>query len=217
MILQKIIIPAVFVAAIFAMAPFVVHPAEAHILKTFNMTGMSSSMPGMPSNVSVKIGWLNEPPLQGDTNEIDVYIYNGTNDSAPPIADTGLNNMTVSIQYGGQTKDITSIFSPSDDTPGLYTAAMRPTQLGTYNVIIKGNIDGLTIPPTTYPMQDVEAKDKYYFPSAPNQVMQNMSSTNTPPSTNQAVPEFGPVASFVLVAAVIGGVVVTARNGIFKF
>ncbi|MGH2613046.1 MAG: hypothetical protein ACRDFB_08380, partial [Rhabdochlamydiaceae bacterium] len=47
------------------MIPFVIHPAEAHILKTFNMTG--TAMPGMPSQVSVKIGWLNEPPLVGDT------------------------------------------------------------------------------------------------------------------------------------------------------
>ena len=138
------------VAAII-ISPLVLHPAEAHILKTFN-------------NVSVKIGWLNEPPLVGDTNEIDIYVYNGTSDTAPPIADTGLNNMTVTIQYGGQTRDITSYFSASDDTPGLYTAAIIPTQIGTYNVIIKGNIDGVTIPPTTYPMQDVEAKDKYNFP-----------------------------------------------------
>src|SRR5579872_385291 len=206
--LQKITIPMILVAAFIAATPFVIHPAEAHILKTFN-------------NVSVKIGWLNEPPLQGDTNQIDIYVYNGTSDSAPPIADTGLNNMTVTIQYGGTTKDITSLFSASDDTPGLYTAAMRPTQLGTYNVVIKGNIDGVTIPPTIYPMQDVEAKDKYYFPSAPGQTsktMQNMTlSNNTASSGSQTVPEFGPVASLVLVMAVISVVIVTGRTRIFKF
>ncbi|HJU14588.1 MAG TPA: hypothetical protein VJ792_09060 [Candidatus Nitrosotalea sp.] len=148
---RHLVIPILLAVAAVAVAPFVIHPAEAHILKTFN-------------NVSVKIGWMNEPPLVGDTNQIDVYIYNGTNDSAPPIADTGLDHMTVSIQYGGQTKDITSFFSASDDTPGLYSAAIIPTQIGTYNVIIKGTIGGVTIPPTTYPMQDVEGKDKYNFP-----------------------------------------------------
>ncbi|MGI0102732.1 MAG: hypothetical protein ACREA7_09085, partial [Nitrosotalea sp.] len=103
------------------MIPFVIHPAEAHILKTFNMTG--TAMPGMPSQVSVKIGWLNEPPLVGDTNQFQIFIYNGADDSAPPIADTGLDNMTVTVQYGGQTKDYTSYFDASDDTPGEYDAA----------------------------------------------------------------------------------------------
>ena len=155
-------IPIILAIAVIVAAPFVIHPAEAHILKTFNMTGMSGNMPGMPSNVSVKIGWVNEPPLVGDTNGIQLFIYNGTDDSAPPIADTGLDNMTVTVQYGGQSKVLE--FDASDDTPGEYDTAIIPTQIGTYNVIIKGTIDGVTIPPTTYPMQDVEAKDKYNFP-----------------------------------------------------
>lgn len=148
---KKIIIPVIVALIAVAVTPYAIHPAEAHILKTFN-------------NVSVRIGWLNEPPLVGDTNQIDIFVYNGTSDSAPPIANTGLDNLTVSIQCGGQTKDITSYFTASDDTTGLYTAAIIPTQLGTYNVIIKGTIDGVTIPPTTYPMQEVESKYKYSFP-----------------------------------------------------
>ena len=156
----KLVIPIIFVAAVVIIAPFVIHPAEAHILKTYNMTGTG----GMTAPVSVKIGWVNEPPLVGDTNAIQLFIYNGTNDSAPPIADTGLDNMKVTIQYGGQTKDLTSVFTASDDNPGEYDAAVIPTQLGTYNVIIQGTIGGVTIPPTTYPMQEVEAKDKYNFP-----------------------------------------------------
>ena len=163
---RQLVIPILLAVTAVAVMPFVIHHAEAHILKTFD-------------NVSVKIGWLNEPPLQGDTNEIDVYLYNGTDDTAPPIADTGLDKMTISAQYGGKTEDITPLFTPSDDTPGLYTAALRPTQIGTYNVIIKGTIGGVTIPPTTYPMSDVEAKDKYYFPSAPSQVTTNPQPTST--------------------------------------
>jgi len=146
---SKLVIPIILAAAVIVIAPFVIHPAEAHILKTFQ-------------NVSVKIGWLNEPPLVGDTNGIVLYIYNGTDDTAPPIANTGLDNMKVTIQYGGQSKSLS--FDPSDDTPGLYTSTVIPTQLGTYNVIIQGTIGGVTIPPTTYPMQEVEAKDKYNFP-----------------------------------------------------
>lgn len=159
---KKLAIPIILALAVVVMIPLALHPAEAHILKTFNMTAMSGNMQGMPSSVSVKIGWLHEPPLVGDTNEVDVYVYNGTNDSAPPMANNALDNMTVTFQYGGQTKVLSMV--ASDDTPGLYTAALIPTQLGTYNAIIKGTIDGVTIPPTTYPMQEVEAKDKYNFP-----------------------------------------------------
>jgi predicted secreted protein with PEFG-CTERM motif len=201
---RNLVIPVAATLAMIVIAPYLIHPAEAHILKTFQ-------------NVSVKIGWLNEPPLVGDINEIDVYVYNGTNDSAPPIANTGLNNMKITIQYGGQTKDLTSIFTASDDTPGLYTAALTPDQLGTYNVIIQGTIGGTTIPTTTYPMQEVESKDKYYFPPMTGS-MTGMSGNMTAMSGNQTVPEFGPVASLVLVIAIISTVIVTGRaRGFLKF
>ena len=216
---RNLIIPVVIALALIVIAPFAIHPAEAHILKTFNMTAMSGmNMPSMSTNVSVKIGWENEPPLVGDTNQIDVYVYNGTDDTAPPIANTGLNNMTVNIQYGGQTKTLS--FDPSDDTPGLYTSALTPDQLGTYNVIIKGNIAGVDIQSTTYPMQEVEAKDQYYFPQMTGSMVGspgNMSG-NTTMSGTPAVPEFGPIASLVLVMAIIGTVVVTGRaRGFLKF
>ena len=145
---KKLTIPVILVLAA-VMISFAFHPAEAHTAKTFG-------------NITVKIGWVNEPPLVGDTNGIQIFVYNGTSDSAPPIADTALDNMTVTVQYGGQTK--TMDFEASDDTPGQYDSTIIPTQPGTYNVIIKGTIDGVTIPPTTYTFEQVEAKDKYNFP-----------------------------------------------------
>ncbi|MGB6463785.1 MAG: PEFG-CTERM sorting domain-containing protein, partial [Nitrosotalea sp.] len=147
-----------------------------------------------------------------------------TSDTAPPIADTGLDNMTETIQYGGQTKALS--FDASDDTPGEYDSAVRPSQPGTYNIVIKGTIGAVTIPPTTYPLQDVETKDAYYFPPMTGQNMSsNMPGTNmssgmnmTNTSGNQTVPEFGPVASLVLVIAIISVVLVTGRTrGFLKF
>lgn len=150
----------IIVVAAIAMIPFALHPAEAHITKVFNMT--RTNMPGMPSNIAIKIGWVNEPPLVDEINAVQIFIYNGTNDSAPPIADTGMDNMTATIQLGGQTK--TLIFDVRHHTPGEYDSLVIPTQSGTYNMIIKGMIDGLTILPTTYPLQTVEAADTYSFP-----------------------------------------------------
>ncbi|MFZ1076283.1 MAG: PEFG-CTERM sorting domain-containing protein [Nitrosotalea sp.] len=200
--LRKFLVPVVFALVAILVTPFALHPAEAHITKTFN-------------NVTIKIGWVNEPPLVGDANAVQIFIYNGTSDNAPPIADTGLDNMTTTIQYGGQTKVVS--FDPSDDTPGEYDAAVNPTQIGTYNMIIQGTIGGTTIPSTTYPLQDVEAKDAYYFPAMTSMSGMNMTGNSTM-SGNQTVPEFGPVASLVLVIAIISVVVVTGRTrGFLKF
>ncbi|MDE1811823.1 MAG: hypothetical protein KGI19_05465 [Thaumarchaeota archaeon] len=163
---SKLILPVILVIAVVTIVPLVVHPAEAHILKTFQ-------------NVSVKIGWDNEPPLVGDTNKIDVFVYNGASDSAPPISNTALDNMKILVQYGGKTNALT--LDPSDNTPGLYTVALTPDQLGTYNVRIQGTINGTTIPSTTYPMQPVEAKDNYYFP----QMTGNATGANISSTSNQ--------------------------------
>jgi len=162
--------------------------------------------------ISVKIGWLNEPPFVGDLNEVDVYVYNGTSDSAPPIVGTALDQMTVTAQYGGQSKKLS--FDASDDTPGLYVSALTPSQIGTYNMIIQGSINGTTIPSTTYAMQDVEAKDSYYFPPmSGNMTGMNMSGNMTGMNmSNNAVPEFGPVSSLVLVIAIVSVIVVTGKT-----
>ncbi len=181
---RTFVIPIVLALTLLVISPYLVHPAEAHILKTFQ-------------NISIKIGWDNEPPLVGDKNQIDVFVYNGSSDSAPVIVNTALDNMKILVQYGGQTKTLS--FDPSDDTPGLYTAALTPDQLGTYNVIIQGTINGTTIPSTTYPMQLVEAKDNYYFPPmADNMTSMNTTGMNNTPNTNNLHPAVGQVSQTVV-------------------
>ena len=193
---RKIIIPAILALVVIIVAPYALHPAEAHILKTFD-------------KVSVKIGWLHEPPFAGDLNQVDVFVYNGTSDTAPPIAGNALNQMTVTAQYGGHTKKLS--FDPSDDTPGLYVSALTPVQIGTYNMIIQGTINGTTIPSTTYPMQDVEAKDNYYFPPMSGN-MSGMNMTNGMNMSNTTVPEFGPIALLILVIAIVSVIAVTGKT-----
>jgi len=202
---RKIIIPAILALVVVIVAPYSIHPAEAHTLKTFD-------------KISVKIGWLNEPPFVGDLNEVDVYVYNGTSDTAPPIAGTALDKLTVTAQYGGHTKVLS--FDASDDTPGLYVSALTPSQIGTYNMIIQGSINGTSIPSTTYAMQDVEAKDSYYFPPMSGSMsgmsgmsgMQSGSMSGMSGMSNNAVPEFGPIASLVLVIAIVSVIVVTGKT-----
>jgi hypothetical protein len=147
---RKLLVPVIIALAAVIMVPLALHPAEAHTTKVFG-------------NIAIKIGWVNEPPLVGDTNAVQIFIFNGTNpDTSPPISDTGMDNMTAIIQYGGQTKTLP--FDASDDTPGEYDAAVIPTQPGTYSITIQGTVGGTTIPSTQYPLQEVETKDKYNFP-----------------------------------------------------
>jgi predicted secreted protein with PEFG-CTERM motif len=200
---RKFIVPVVFALVAIFVIPSTLHPAEAHTTKVFG-------------NIAIKIGWINEPPLVGDTNAVQIFIFNGTNpDTSPPIADTGMDNMTATIQYGGTTKTLP--FDASDDTPGEYDSAVRPTQAGTYSITIQGTIYGTTIPSTTYPLQLVETKDAYYFPAMTTS-MSGMNMTGNTMSGNQTVPEFGPVASLVLVIAIVSVVIVTGRTrGFLKF
>jgi predicted secreted protein with PEFG-CTERM motif len=130
-----------------------------------------------------------------------------------------MDKLTVTAQYGGQSKQLD--FEASDDTPGLYVSALTPSQAGTYNIIIQGSINGTNIPSTTYAMQDVETKDSYYFPPmSGNMNGMNMSgnmngmnmSGNMNGMNNNAVPEFGPIASLVLVIAIVSVIVITGKS-----
>ncbi|MGB6785994.1 MAG: hypothetical protein WBE60_08980, partial [Nitrosotalea sp.] len=61
---RKFVVTVILALAAVIMVPLALHPAEAHITKTFN-------------NVTIKIGWVNEPPLVGDANAVQIFIYNG--------------------------------------------------------------------------------------------------------------------------------------------
>ena len=145
---RALIIPVVIVLSLIIISPYVINPASAHITK-------------QAGDISIKVGFANEPPLVGDTNMVQIFVNQGNGNNTQPISDTALNNMTETIQYGGKTKALG--FDPSDDTPGEYDSTVIPTQLGSYNIIMKGTINGQNVD-LTFPLTEVESKDKYYFP-----------------------------------------------------
>ncbi|GEM_PF-2475208 len=137
------------VVGILLLAPYIVKDASAHVEKTFG-------------DVTVKVGLANEPPLVGDTNQVQITVSKGSGTNSQPVADTGLDNVTVTIKYGGITKTLSP--TPSDDTPGEYVVTIIPTQLGSYYIILEGTIDGQQLVNGTFPLDQVESKDNYYFP-----------------------------------------------------
>ncbi len=138
------------IVSILVLAPHITKEASAHVEKSFG-------------NVTVKVSLANEPPLVGDTNQVQIFLNSGTGNNTQPIADTGLDNVTTTIKYGGITKTLSP--APSDDNPGEYDVTIVPTQLGSYYIILTGSIDGQTLDNGTFPLDQVVSKDSYRFPS----------------------------------------------------
>ncbi|RMF31805.1 MAG: hypothetical protein D6752_01385 [Candidatus Nitrosothermus koennekii] len=106
-------------------------------------------------DVTISIGWLNEPPLIGEFN----YVYfNFVKDDKPFIIEP--SDLEVKIRYGGVTKDLE--LEPLEKL-GEYGAPIIPTRLGSYVVIIKGTVDGKPVD-AEFPIEDVEDKSRLNFP-----------------------------------------------------
>lgn len=173
---QKILL-VLLVVGILAIVPYLTSEASAHVEKSFG-------------DVTVKVGLANEPPLEGDANQIQITLAKGNVTSAQPIADTGLDSATETIKYGGITKTLS--FTPSDDTPGEYVATIIPSQLGSYYIILTGSIDGQPIDNGTFPLDQVESRDDYYFPPGSGQTSQTQQGT---PSSNLPGSQFSTVVN----------------------
>ena len=109
-------------------------------------------------NVTIEAGWVNEPPLVGLLNEIEVII--SKTDGNTPIRNA-LSTMDVSVVYGGIDKIFD--FEASAETTGVYVSPIIPSQLGKYDLKFKGKILDEEID-TVIPIEDVESINKIAFP-----------------------------------------------------
>jgi hypothetical protein len=122
--------------------------AYAHITKKYG-------------NLSVEVGWSNEPALVGELNNAIVQVNqtNGKNTQTPVI--NALANMNILAKYGGVTKPLD--FVPSAQQDGLYEAQMIPTRVGSYSLALNGTIREQKIS-AEIPLDLVESKQKFNFP-----------------------------------------------------
>jgi hypothetical protein len=129
--------------------------ADAHITKKFG-------------NITVEVGWSNEPALVGELNNAIVQVNqtsggkNNNNNSTAVI--NALADMNIVVKYGGATKPLD--FVPSEVTEGLYNGKMIPTRVGSYSLVMNGTIQGQKINNTEIPLDLVEGKEKISFPDA---------------------------------------------------
>src|ERR687896_553708 len=117
-------------------------------------------------NFSVTPGWEVEPPLVNQLNSIEINItQNEANGNGVEVRNA-FSELDASIKSGGVTKSLD--FEPQEESAGLYRAAILPTQVGSYSLVLIGSINGQTIN-SELSTEDVEDAAKFAFPLAESQ------------------------------------------------
>jgi hypothetical protein len=102
------------------------HYASAHQSKKFG-------------NINIEIGWANEPSLAGQLNTVTIGITNVTDNK--PVANA-VGQLQATMKKGGDTKPLDLV---PQEQEGLYGAQVIPTQIGQYEVVLKGNVSSQVI------------------------------------------------------------------------
>lgn len=180
-----------FILALIALftITFLVHysytPAFAHLSKKF-------------AYVTVEVGWLNEPPLVGDLNSVTIQVQKGSQKNLSAVLNA-FSNLSASVKYGTLTKNLD--FVPSESADGLYEGKLIPTRVGTYSMVLKGDVRGQNINGEIQ-LDAVEGKQGFSFPdtssgeainNAPNSKFEGTLSqlSNDLQDTRENVGQFG--------------------------
>jgi hypothetical protein len=117
-------------------------------------------------NISITPGWEVEPPLVNQLNSIEINITQNEADGNSAAVRNAFSELDASVKSGGVTKSLD--FEPQEESAGLYRAAILPTQVGSYSLVLIGSIDGQTIS-SELAIEDVEDTAKFAFPLAESQ------------------------------------------------
>lgn len=110
-------------------------------------------------NISIVGGWLDEPPLVNQLNDIVMIITNASN--GQPI-NNAIAQLEVTLQKGTESRPLE--FQPAEES-GTYTATILPTQTGQYAIVMRGIIAGQAIDGQMQ-IEDVEDTARFNFPPA---------------------------------------------------
>jgi hypothetical protein len=123
----------------------------------FNITPTLAHEELVSGNISIVVGWQNEPPLVNQLNGILLIITNASNDQ--PI-NNAVAQLEVTLQKGTETKPLE--FQPSEEA-GTYIATVLPTQTGQYAIVTQGTVAGQAIDGQIQ-IEDVEDTARIAFP-----------------------------------------------------
>ncbi|HEX5977093.1 MAG TPA: hypothetical protein VFY68_07435 [Nitrososphaeraceae archaeon] len=124
-------------------------PAHAHITKQFG-------------NISVEVGWTEEPPLAGQLNSALIVVEKAVTGGNSTPVNNALSQLDIKEKYGGITKPIE--FVPSEQTEGGYEAKIIPTRIGSYSLLMNGSIQNQNITNIEVPLDEVEGTQMFSFP-----------------------------------------------------
>lgn len=145
-------------------------PANAHITKQFG-------------NVSVEVGWTDEPPLVGQLNSALVVVEKAvTGGNSAPVSNA-LSQLDIKEKYGGITKPIE--FVPSEQTEGGYEAKIIPTRIGSYSLLMNGSIQNQNITNVEIPLDEVEGTQMLSFPDREISAISSGSARGSSSESNQ--------------------------------
>jgi hypothetical protein len=123
----------------------VVLPAFAHQTVKFGL-------------INIEIGWANEPSLAGQLNTVTVGVSNASDNKPIPNA---VGQLQATLKKGGDTKAIDLL---PQEQEGLYGAEVIPGQIGQYELVLMGSVNGQNINGSV-PLDDVSDPKELTFPS----------------------------------------------------
>jgi hypothetical protein len=157
----------------------IVKEASAHIIKKFG-------------DIQVQVGWSNEPPLTGLLNNVIIDVNQTSGKTQTPVINA-LANMNILVKYGGVTKSLD--FLPSPTTDGLYNGQIIPTRVGSYYLLLNGTIQSQKIPPSQLPLDLVESSQKLNFPDTGGSAANGAATSSTTSASNNIGPQLQGIVS----------------------
>ena len=88
---------------------------------------------------AIEYGWLNEPPVVGQPNDLVINI-GSAEEGESAIDSVDVSNLKVEISYGSETKTL-SLQPLGEDTPGQFIAPLTPTRAGQYTLKLSGKLN----------------------------------------------------------------------------
>ena len=110
----------------------------------------------------IEVGWQDEPPVVGILNAITIDVREpGDVEGVSMGITNAFKNMQATIVSGGASKvlDINT-----DPRPGHYYAKIIPTQTGSLEIKLQGEINGIEVN-DVIPIEDVESTSVLDFPT----------------------------------------------------
>ena len=177
------------IIALTAMLSTYLTPAYAHITKQFG-------------NISLEVGWTEEPPLVGQLNNAFIVVEKMDAGGNSTPVNNALSQLDIEEKYGGITKPIE--FVPSE-TEGGYEAKIIPTRIGSYSLLINGSIQNQNITSVEIPLDEVEGTQMFSFPDreisssgSGSSINSNNGSGNNQTITNSNNNDIGPKVEQIL-------------------